>query len=118
MDSLSRHVELHERLDGFSGTLIGAGNSLGAQKTNFLGSIPVELDRVGRLEAGSQKSAEGLHEVDSSCAVVIGTWSASAGWTALVDRVHVGTQDGDGSGGILAWEFGDDGRLDEGVGVE
>ena len=71
----------------------------------------MELNGSGRLEASSEQSPERLQQVNETGAIVIGTRSTAAGRAAQVNRIHVGTEDGDGRRRGGTRNFGDDGWL-------
>lgn len=116
--SLARHIKLHESLDLLAGALVRSRNGLGAKETTLLSSIPVELNRVGWLEACREQDAEALEQIDAASTVVISTWCATACWVAQVDRVHVGANDDNGSRWVASWNLGNDRRLDEAVRIK
>ena len=75
----------------------------------------MELDGSSGLEVGSNKGTEDLDEVDSSGTIIVSTRSTPVGRVRKVNRIHVSTNDSDGTRG-LARDFGDDGELSPGVG--
>ena len=81
----------------------------------YLRRVPVELDGSSGLEVGSNKGTEDLDEVDGSGTVIVSTRSTAVGRVRKINRIHVSTNDSDGTRG-LARDFGDDGELSPGVG--
>jgi len=94
------------------------GNCLGANETDFLSSIEMELDWGGRFERGVDQGTEDFHGIDGAGTIltrrsevsitaikrdiemthIISTWSTSGLSRLQVDRVLVGTEDRDRAG--------------------
>jgi len=110
------HVELHHAADGDAAGLVAVGNSLGAQETDLLGGVPVELNGVLGAEASGGEDAKDLKDANGARGIIISTGGASRGH-ASSSAVLVGAKNDN----ILhrargALNPGDQGRLEPGVG--
>lgn len=112
---VSGHVLVEHALDLLAGLLVVGEDGLGAEKTSFLTSIPVEFNGVGSLALDDglvlEDTAEGLKDGDGATSIVISTWSAAGHGAALVDAVLVSTDDNDFRG--AAGDGGNDAVLNE-----
>lgn len=109
---VARHVLVQHSNDGAAlGPVLGE-DLLGPEQTALLAAVEVELEGVGRAEAGLGEDAEGLEDDDGAGAVVVG--AGRAGGRRSGRGVVVGSDD-DGAG-VGAGDGGDDGGLVEGMG--
>lgn len=76
------HVLVQHTEDTLARRFVVGKDSLGAKETTLLTSIEVELDGVLGAETSGDKNAQGLKQVDSTGAIVIGTRSAGSGGTS------------------------------------
>eukprot|EP00128_Syssomonas_multiformis_P011661 Colp12_sorted_trinity150504_noHs@3285 len=67
------HIDLEHGNNVTAVGLVSGGNSLGAKKTGLFGRVPVELNRVLRLESTGGKVAENLHNSDSAGTIIVDT---------------------------------------------
>lgn len=79
----SRRIKLQLRNDSRILRAVGTRNRYRAEPTDFLGSIPVELDGTSRGEVGGEQPSEGFKDGDRARAVVVCTGGAQL-WIGVV----------------------------------
>ena len=89
---VASHVLVDVGEDTLALGLVVGPDFAGANKTELLSSIPMELEGVLRGEASLRQNAESLKDGDGARGVVVGTGGAVVG-ALLVDRVEVRSND-------------------------